>query len=92
MRANGHRSVWVHAIWCSNVGGHKNKASRDINVCAGYNFIALWPEKFPRSSCFAKIQKNMHGELQTGENGRAWVRTDACTGGESKNKNKKRRK
>ena len=36
-----------------------------------------------------KTKKNMHGEHRTGENGLAWVRADTCTGGESKNKNKK---
>ena len=41
MRANGHGWVWMRAMGCRDAGGHKNKASRDINACAGHNFVGL---------------------------------------------------
>ena len=41
MRANGHGWVWMRAMGYRDAGGHKNKASRDINACAGYNFVGL---------------------------------------------------
>ena len=62
MCANGHRWVWMRAMGCRDEGGHKNKASRDINVCAGHNFVPLWPGKFTRTSCFAKKTKKTYTE------------------------------
>ena len=39
----------------------------------------LWPGKFPRTSCFGKIRKNMYESLQMGLYGLVWVRVNKCT-------------
>ena len=90
MGGNGRGWVWPCAMGCRDAGGHKNKASRNINAWAGHNFVALWPGKFPRTSCFAKTTKK---HARSTPDGCAWIRMGAfgCiyTGGKQKQEKKR---
>ena len=88
MGGNGCVRVWMGAMGFRGTGGQKNKASRDINGCAGHDLVPIWPGKIPRTSCFAKKQKNMHGALRMGAHGLVWMRVDAFIRREAKMRQK----
>ena len=53
--------------------------------------VRIWdlcPGKFPRTSCFAKKQKNMNRALRMGAHGLTWVRQDAFIRREAKARQK----
>ena len=54
MDANG--LVWVRCC-AGSMGGHKNNTYRDQNGRASSD-LALWPGKFPQTSCFANKKAN----------------------------------
>ena len=45
---------------------------------------ALWPGKFPRTSCFTKQKQKWNGRLRMGKHGFAWMRWDVFALGDRK--------
>ena len=45
---------------------------------------ALWPGKFPQTSCFAKKKQKGHGRLRMGAHGFAWVQWGVFARGDRK--------
>ena len=63
---------WAHLAW----GDIKRSQEESKMVTQGI-FSALWPGKFPRTSCFAMADKKWRRCMLTGKNGLAWVRWGA---------------
>ena len=47
MSANEYGWVWMYAMGYRGTGGHKNKANRDINGCAGHDLVPVVGEISP---------------------------------------------
>ena len=45
---------------------------------------AVWPGKFPRTSCFAKKRQKGHGRLRMGKHGFTWVQWGVFARGDRK--------
>ena len=68
--------VWMGADGCVGAQGHggtHKKGKQRHKWCVGHALIPIWSGKFPRTSCFVKNQKNMHGALRMGVHGLGWV-------------------
>ena len=59
------------------MGGGIKRSQEESKVVAQGIFSAVWPGKFPRTSCFAMAGKKWRRWMLTGKNGLAWVRWGA---------------
>ena len=77
---NRYKWVWMGADGCVGVWGARGtpkQGNQGSFKVVQVRIWALWPGKFPRTSRFAKKQKNMYGTLRMGVYGLEWVRVDA---------------
>ena len=76
---------------CNWVQGHggtvKQGKTRSKWTIVAY-FTPLWPEKFPRTSCFELFDKKRCGWVQMDKKRVIWVRMDPKTRGKAKTRGK----